>query len=205
MRKFKRLEEPEFLKEKWEAWGREWEARHDANPKTQFHWHQVDGEPVNQKLLPLLKLQTQTHCSFCDIFPVSPPSLDTIEHFRPKSTFPRDAYRWGNLYFGCMHCQEKGDEFDEALLQPDAPEYGFDRYFRWDYTTGELKVNELASPENQRRGEVTIDLYRLNKGHPSLRKRELRRRSQAKDDPLDDFCYRHFVETPGDDSANVGS
>jgi uncharacterized protein (TIGR02646 family) len=196
MRKFQRAAEPAFLAANWEAWGIAWEQRHAADPKARFHWHQMDNESVNQKLLPLLKGQTQDHCSFCDNFPVSPPSLDTIEHFRPKSRFPRDAYRWTNLYFCCMWCQQKGDDFDETALQPDALDYEFDRYFRWDYTRGKIDVNPNASPEDRNRAQVTIVLCKLNEGHPSLRKRELRKRAQAPNDPLDDFAYRDYVGNP---------
>jgi hypothetical protein len=97
MKAFKREPEPEFLAAKWEPWGREWEERKKQNPSAKFHWRQVDGEPVNQRLLPILKRQTQEHCSFCDAFPVSPPSVDTIEHFYPKARYPEIAYKWENL------------------------------------------------------------------------------------------------------------
>jgi uncharacterized protein (TIGR02646 family) len=193
MRKFARGVAPEFLVGKWQAWGEEWERRRAENPKASFHWHVVDGEAVNQKLLPVLKAQVQNHCSFCDSYPVSPPSVDTVEHFRPKSQFPREAYKWENLYFCCCHCQAKGEDFDEALLRPDAEDYSFDRYFRWDFTTGRLEVNERAPREDQNRAQVTVELYRLNEEHPSLRRRELRRRSKDPEAPLDDFAYRHFV------------
>lgn len=196
MRKFLRAAEPEFLAAVWETWSLEWEQRHAENASAAFHWHQVDGEKVNQKLLPTLKGQTQDHCSFCDNFPVSPPSIDTIEHFHPKALYPREAYRWTNLYFCCMHCQQKIVPLDEAALRPDAAEFEFCRYFRWDYTRGRMEVNEQAPPEDQERARVTIALYRLNEGHPSLRKRELKRRSQCAGAPLDDFAYRGFVESP---------
>ncbi len=196
MRQFQRGEEPPFLAAKGEEWGKSWEARHTAKPGAVFHWHEIDGEPVNRRLIPFLKAQTQDHCSFCDNFPISPPSLETIEHFRPKSRFPRHAYRWANLYFCCDYCQQKSDLFDEAALQPDAPDYRFERYFRWDFTRGTLEVNEHALPGDQERAAVTIALYRLNEGHPSLRKRELRKRTQGIDDPLDDFAYRDYVAEP---------
>lgn len=196
MRKFQRGLEPEFLAARREAWGLEWEQRHAADSGTRFNWHQVDGEPVNRKLIPLLKAQTQDHCSFCDNFPVSPPSIDTIEHFRPKARFPREAYRWANLYFCCMYCQQKSDDFDEAALQPDAVDYEFDRYFRWDYTLGTIEVNERASAGDQHRARVTIKLYRLNVSHPIWRKLWLTRRARLKDDPLDSLPYRDFIEGP---------
>ena len=153
----------------------------------------MEGERVNQKLLPQLKALTQDHCSFCDNYPVSPPSIDTIEHFRPKSKYPRVSYLWTNLYFCCMACQQKADEFDEAALQPDAESYDFDRYFRWDFTKGTLKVNERATQEDQRRAQVTIQLYRLNERHPSLRIRAQRFRACSPEMSSDDFAYRHFL------------
>jgi uncharacterized protein (TIGR02646 family) len=196
MRKFQRLPEPDFLATHSENWGIEWERRRAANAKAQFHWHTVDSVPVNQKLLPLLKEQTQAHCSFCDGFPVSPPSIDTVEHFRPKSVYPREAYRWTNLYFCCMHCQQKGEKFDELLLRPDADDYEFDRYFRWDFTLGTVEVNPKATEDDQRRAEVTRTLYGLNTNHPSLRKAWLRRRAKLTDEPLDSLPYRHYLESP---------
>ena len=197
MRKFQRAAEPEVLAENWVAWGEEWERRHAENSRAQFHWHVVNGKTVNEIILPSLKGQTQDHCSFCDNFPVSPPSIDTIEHFRPKSQYPREAYHWPNLYYCCAYCQQKGVRFDERALQPDALDYEFDRYFRWDFTTGEIKPKDTASPEDQVRAQATIDLYSLNIEHPTFRKRELRKRSQGRADPLDDFAYRGFVEGTG--------
>lgn len=67
MRRFTRAPEPEVLAANWEAWGVAWEERLAAGGR--FHWHQTGGRAVNQVLLPLLKQQTQDHCSFCDIFP----------------------------------------------------------------------------------------------------------------------------------------
>jgi uncharacterized protein (TIGR02646 family) len=193
MRKFQRVSQPDFLVDRWEAWGEAWERRRLNNPGARFNWPQFEGKPVNELLLHPLKKQTQDHCSFCDSFPVSPPSIDTIEHFRPKSRFPREACRWENLYFCCMFCQQKYEEFDEDLLRPDADDYDFDKYFRWDFTRGILEVNEHAPIENQKRAEVTIRLYRLNEGHPKLRRLEMRRKQQGADDPLDEFAYRHYV------------
>jgi uncharacterized protein (TIGR02646 family) len=141
-----------------------------------------------------LKARVQDHCSFCDAFPVCPPSNPTIEHFRPKNRFPRVAYKWENLYFCCDFCQGKGEDFDEDLLRPDADDYRFERYFRWDYTTGNLEVNEQAPPSDQTRAQVTIKLYRLNIEHPRYRRLEARRRAMSSSDPLDEFAYRGFVE-----------
>jgi uncharacterized protein (TIGR02646 family) len=191
MRKFDRVEEPAFLRDKCDKWGEQWARRRSENPAAQFHWHAIGGIPVNQLLLPSLKAQTQDHCSFCDSFPVSPPSIDTIEHFRPKSAFPIEAYRWENLYFCCMYCQQKAELFDEGLIRPDADDYDFDDFFRWDFTKGTIEVNERASAANQLRARVTIAIYRLNEGHPKLRRLASRLREKATAHPLEDFPYRN--------------
>jgi uncharacterized protein (TIGR02646 family) len=193
MRKFQRAQQPDFLVDRWESWGAAWERRRSNNQGARFYWPQFQGKAVNELLLPPLKEQTQDHCSFCDSFPVSPPSIDTIEHFRPKSRFPKEACRWDNLYFCCMHCQQKFEEFDVDLLRPDADDYYFDKYFRWDFTRGTLEVNEHAPIENQRRAQITIKLYRLNERHPRWRKLEMRHRERGRDDPLDEYAYRHYV------------
>lgn len=194
MRKFLRLPEPPFLALHCQEWGADWERREAKGHA--FYWHQVDGEPVNQKLIPLLMPQTQEHCSFCDHFPIDPPSIPTIEHLRPKAMYPLDAFRWANLYLSCTHCQQKGVPFNESVLAPDAPDYDFDRYFRWDHTQGTLEVNENATPEERVRARHTIDYFRLNVAHPTQRKIQLIRRSKHQDEPLDTWPYRDYLDPP---------
>jgi uncharacterized protein (TIGR02646 family) len=194
MRKFKRLPCPDCLKNNSEKWGNDWERRRKEDASAQFHWHQINNKPVNQLLLPALKQQTQEHCSFCDQFPVEPPSVGTIEHFYPKSEYPLKAYQWENLYFCCCHCQQKQARFDDKLLRPDADDYSFDRYFDWDYTQGLIKENSQASPADQERAKCTIELYQLNVGHPRCRRLELQKRRKALELPIDDFAYRDFLK-----------
>ena len=153
MRPFKRSEPPSILAEHGEEWGRDFEESGN------FHWHIDSGQKVNHILLPALKLQTQEHCSFCDGFPVSTISNETIEHFHPKSKYPLKAFLWENLYFCCDRCQtNKGEKFDDLLLRPDAVDYCFDDYFRWDLVSGELHANPNSSQENQDRANITIKL-----------------------------------------------
>ena len=193
MRKLKRSEAPEFLTINWQQWGIDWEKRHKATPGAAFHWHEIGKEKVNHKLLPFLKEMTQNHCSFCDIFPVNPPSNETIEHFKPKTIFHREAYKWENLYYCCDACQNKGSDYNDDLIPPDAEYYSFDRFFRWDYTLGTLEVNEKADEADKIRARETIKAYSLNSGHPALRRRAARQRAKMPDEPIDDFAYRDFI------------
>ncbi len=196
MRKFQRLPEPAFLAENKQKWTGAWIAKRNATPPKAWAWPQYEKQRINIRLLDEgLKTQTQNHCSFCDHYPVSPPGVDTIEHFKPKSRFPEQAFEWENLYYCCNFCQQKNNNYDEDLLRPDAEDFVFDRYFRWDYTTGELLVNSQASEEDQNRAKITIKIYALNNRHPAWRRREQRQRSRNFELPIDEFAYRDFIES----------
>jgi hypothetical protein len=95
-----------------------------------------------------------------------------------------------------MHCQQKAGVFTEAVLAPDAADYEFDRYFRWDHTEGTLGVNENATPEDSARAAATIAYFRLNVGHPIHRQIQLIRRSQSPDEPLETWPYRDYLADP---------
>ncbi len=197
MRRQFRAEPPDFLLNRWQQWGENWEANlKDAAP-TGWNWRQVGNVRVNHRLLPLLKAQAQDHCSFCDAFPVSPPSNETIEHFRPKSRFPRQAWEWENLFFCCDFCQtQKGERWEEALLKPDEPDYAFERYFMSDYTNGELLVRPDLSPTETERAHCTIEIYALNDPrHCVERLRQQEWRSLLPDHDIDSFAYRDFLQS----------
>jgi len=194
MRPFKRGTTPRILKERGEEWAKAWERRQKAGGE--FFWPSVDGQKVNRAILPALEEQTQSHCSFCDAYPVSPPSLETIEHFRPKGRFPLEAFTWENLYYCCDFCQNhKRDKVDEErlLLRPDDPAYRFDDYFSWNFLSGELLPNPNATPENRGRAQVTIDTYGLNSGHPGQRCEERDKVARMSGVQQDEHPYRNFL------------
>lgn len=196
MRRQSRTEAPEFLKSRWEPWGREWEENLGKAKPSNWNWRQVDGQKINHLLLPLLKAQAGDHCSFCDAHPVSPPSNETIEHFRPKSKFPLMAWHWENLYFACDFCQSrKGQQWEDGLLSPDSEAYVFGEFFWADATTGRIEVRPGISEEKERQAECTLRLYGLNEGgHPSSRLAAQERRSALPDWDIDRFPYRDFLE-----------
>ena len=195
MRPFKRSETPPILAECGGEWSKKWVIR--QKDKKDFDWPTVDGNRINHILLQSLMPQTQEHCSFCDVFPVSPPSKDTIEHFRPKSKFSSEAFAWDNLYFCCDFCQgQKREKYDEKTLRPDESGYCFDDYFRWHYPSGKLEPNPDASCENQERAQITIDIYGLNNGHPRRRLKEsekLAHLASSADINRDELPYRNFL------------
>lgn len=194
MRKQERLGEPVALRDGTAQWTAIWIGK--QNEKKPWRWPVKDGYPINQLLLEPLRTQTASHCSFCDGFPVATLSVETIEHFYPKSSFPEKAFEWQNLFYCCTRCQAaKKENFDPQLLKPDESDYDFSRYFICAYTTGKIDPNPRSSLNNQKRAEVTIILYDLNgASRPESRRMTLRSwRNESEDAQLDDFAYRDFL------------
>lgn len=173
MRRFERKACPDVLleayakrndKPKWVVWGEKYQANRRKNEGFIFQWPQVRNQKLNQLLLPDLKGQTDSHCSYCDGFPLKSGER-TIDHFKPKSEFPLEVCCWENLYLACTHCQSaevKGDKYDERLLRPDEETYQFEEYFYYDYTTHQIKVLQYISEEKQLRASITMEILAFN-------------------------------------------
>ena len=194
MRKFARAECPQALKDK----GAEWTATLVERGRW-TSWPQYKTRGLNQELLANgLRSQTQDHCSYCDITPVCPPSRETIDHFRPKSGAKGRldlAFEWTNLFYCCDNCQQqKREDFEEALLKPDEPDYEFLKYFQWEFATGRLLPSEVATQVDQHRAERTIELLKLNDKHPYWRVIKRNELAGHRPDSLDDCSYRDFLE-----------
>jgi uncharacterized protein (TIGR02646 family) len=194
MRKLTRVQCPEVLTLK----GAEWTER-VVQRGYWTDWPQYKKRDLNNILHDEgLRAQTQAHCSYCDMTPICPPGRETIDHFHPKSG-PQGrldlAFEWTNLFYCCDHCQQKkGDQFEDALLKPDMQDYNFDAYFQWDFATGQIAPNEIATPENQQRAKRTIAILKLHEKHPALRMKALRDYQAAERSNLDDYSYRDFLE-----------
>jgi uncharacterized protein (TIGR02646 family) len=120
-----RAEAPSCLTEQAPGWT---EAFVLARVKgaARFRW---PSDPCYQAVRATLLTMSAHHCAFCDGL-LGQTSRETVEHFRPKATFPELAYDWGNLYPCCDGCQTKGTLFEAALLQPDGPGYRFEHFSR---------------------------------------------------------------------------
>ena len=185
---------PPWLADIWEAKSRQWEAKLDnPNKSNDWSWYEHEGEKINKRLLQPLRDMTADHCAFCDGFPMKRIGK-TVEHFKPKSTYPLEAYKWENLFLCCRNCQEKNDEFDEQLLKPDEFDYEFNRFFDYDFNTGFLNPNKWSSAADQQRAEITIRIYRLNEfEHPEDRLMTFRQYYDSNNPVIDEFSYRFIL------------
>lgn len=155
---------PDCLVENEESWGEEYRARRSENASHRFQWKTCQGVTVNLLLLPHLRRMTAGHCAYCDGFPLGPFARETIDHFRPKSRFESEVYRWSNLFLACDVCQNaKGEDFAVLALKPDTETYSFDRYFLFNFRTGDIEPNPSGTtPEEQEMARQTITWLGLN-------------------------------------------
>ena len=133
------------------------------------------------------------HCAYCDRHPMFN-NDKTIDHFKPKSKFWGEAYKWENLFPVCDTCQtSKMEQYDDLLLKPDEVEYNFNLYFIIDFLSFELKSNPLTTEYNQSRAEYTIRLLNLNQpAHCISRMQTKRLFNQNTYTNVNDYAYRYL-------------
>ncbi|MDM8558336.1 hypothetical protein [Candidatus Parabeggiatoa sp. HSG14] len=198
MMKFTRPKRPGYL-DNYKVWGREYAKKKkeyiEKKRKTPAKWNKKIKQ-WDQLKCDLAKL-TVDHCSFCDSYPLVAKHKQTVEHFRPRSIYPKLTFVWHNLFLSCEICQKKGDRFSEKLLKPDAVGYDFYRYFIINFKTGEIEINTRASKEDQERAKITRIMYGLNNyDRPKARSDYYSqiRHQKKKINHIDDLSYRFMFD-----------
>lgn len=192
MRKIIRGDAPPCLVAGCKAWTDRYLTARTANPAEKFSWY---SKACYDSTRSALLTMTQDHCAFCDGF-VGNEGRETVEHFRPKSQFPQEAFLWTNLLPCCDVCQSaKLEKYDDLLLKPDDGGYAFERYFICNYAEGELQPAPGIKSLERVRAEKTIALYALNAPKRKIaRVRELKKyHLAAQEMTLDEFPYRWFL------------
>lgn len=139
--------------------------RRKENPSAAFSWPEENRESILPHVRAALEVLTQSHCSYCDAFPIDVTGKKEVDHFKPKSLFPQFVLDWPNLYVACTACNDaKLAIWNELILRPDEPGYAFNRYFKVDALTGELQPNPIASTADRDRALETIRVLGLQRG-----------------------------------------
>lgn len=191
MLKLNRPPSPTCLEENGKRWTQEFVERRTEKPKFPFRWRdQACYKRIRDSLLEV----TGRRCAYCD-GSLGLTSRETVDHFRPKSSYPQFAYAWENLFPCCDLCQsKKGERFEEGLLKTDEPEYEFSRYFILNFDTGEIEPAPDATPEDQARAETTCKMLGLNSAERNqARLRALRNFERDPSASLDGYSYRYFL------------
>lgn len=192
MVKLSRVPTPDCLKSGTAKWTEEYLRAREKNPRHRFRWRKEKTcyPEIRQKLMQM----TGERCSYCDGF-LNRESRGTVDHFRPKETFPELAFDWYNLLAACDLCQShKLSKFDELLLKPDEQDYSFTRYYVLNYSSGAVEPAPFASAEDQARASTTLEMLGINT-EPRKRARleQPAHFSRDKEANLDDYCYRYFL------------
>lgn len=91
-------------------------------------------------------------CAYCES-EVETTSSPRIEHFRPKSLFPRLIFEYDNMNYSCERCNTfKGDKWNELYFSPS--EENPEEHIKFDKTTA-VPIDE--------RGNEMIELVQLNR------------------------------------------
>jgi uncharacterized protein (TIGR02646 family) len=194
--KIEKTPAPEFLQKNYKKWGRQFKAKLENPTKSNtFAWSTYKKLKVILRILPLLQAETSCHCSFCDAFPLETTG-ETIEHFRPKSKFPRLSYVWTNLFYCCNYCNgNKLENPERNLLKPDSNGYSFEKYFLFDYESGKIEANPALSPTEKTKANNTILIYGLNLfNRPFRRKFYLKQFQNMQNPDIEDFPYRFIFQ-----------
>lgn len=160
-------------------WALEWKDKLDSNSQAKFNWRSYNGQAVNDILISKLRSLTQDHCCFCDKYAPEQDS-DSIEHFKPKHIYPKQAYTWSNLFLSCTGCQKRAkgwkkyENKQHLVLKPDVASYSFDKYFIFDTKTGNIEINKFnTSTRDQEQAKLTIIYYQFNEfKRPQSRKKQ---------------------------------
>lgn len=68
----------------------------------------------------LIGVNVRAKCIYCESY-VDITGYSNIEHFHPKSLFPRETFDWDNLFVGCTLCNTPKNDFDtvnEPFIHP---------------------------------------------------------------------------------------
>lgn len=127
---------------------------------TDAHWRNFRGD---------LSAAFSGLCGYCE-----EATDGQVDHFRPKSKFPKLVYAWPNWVFACPDCNHrKSDQWPPggyvdpcARTWPARPE----KFFTYDTVTGELLPQTGLTARRRQKASQTIDDLGLNDEH-HLKKR----------------------------------
>ncbi len=135
----------------WVAWG-----EGETNRPSDGEWRDY---------LNVLDERFHTLCGYCERH-----DKGEVDHFRPISKFPEEAYIWGNWVFACPTCNRaKSNHWPDAgFVNPCTAEDVLplpEDYFCFDLDIGLILPASNLSEGNHERAEETIRRLRLNDLH----------------------------------------
>ncbi len=98
-------------------------------------------------------------CSYSALWISPATGAHTVDHFKPKSVYPQQAYEWGNYrYVSLRYNNRKGTN---AIIDPFTLKPG---WFVMDFPSLKIKPNPDLPPEDAEAISHTIRILKLDKG-----------------------------------------
>lgn len=97
-------------------------------------------------------------CAYLAIYIERVTSADTVDHFKPKATYPELAYEWSNYRLSSRLANSRKREFED-VLDPFEIETG---WFYLDFLSGEVYANPGLSEDMRQKIDQTIERLKLN-------------------------------------------
>ena len=133
----------------------------------QFYTNKIGRKPTDTKwrmFEPLLRERFFSLCGYCEEL-----CKGEIDHFQPKSVFPRKVYVWKNWIYACHVCNNFKSEtwIQDGYVNPCAilPGETSERFFSFDIKTGQILPNAALLASEAQRAKDTIEDLKLNAYH----------------------------------------
>lgn len=133
-------------------------ARRD--PAIKAAWDGFHRSKARRELVAVLRTLFHEKCAYCENI-----IARDVEHFYPKSLYPKRMFKWANLLWACKNCNtDKLASFPlrrgkPVLLDPCREGEDPADFFTWQQDTGMPVVS--ADPERALRAEETIVTFDL--------------------------------------------
>ncbi len=112
-----------------------------------------------KSIVQVLARMSEGHCAYCQKYIADEKSIE-VEHFRPKSLFPRLAYEWQNYLPSCAICNSKKHNKWPPLGEYVRPDNSVSPSSRFTFErSGQVSATRVADRE----AELTIEDFGLNR------------------------------------------
>jgi len=120
--------------------------------------HEVTKRYRHEDIKKILIPKEDTKCAFCEVFPNEAGYIE-VEHYLPKTTYPKQTYEWVNLLPSCKRCNLKKLSLDtgkKPIVKPD--EHDPEDYFAYD----NIKIIPNSNSPDKTISKRTIQTLELN-------------------------------------------
>ena len=189
MRSVDRGEIPTTLEQNSRKWTKDLLDARQKNDEKEIST--AERKYKNSEIQKALKKMYDDLCCYCEST-VSANSFGHIEHRKPKSKFPEDAFNWNNLHWACERCNNaKRDKWDDVnpILDP-----SFDTEIIPTHIIIVYKLETIEFRHKTGSGKTTIKHADLNR--PELAKARRKIRNTA-------LALEHALKANGESSDDI--